>query len=111
MFYPTMMGYLLVTMALVAGADALSQRSPATLFTPHLGSAVWQARQVIEARVAANIADMLAGRRLRDPVVSSSAQHFWRAGVFLWRHDPREVRENILLGWVPGRHGPDCKGQ
>lgn len=41
---------------------------PATLFTPHLGSAVWQARQAIEARAAANIADLLAGRPPRDAV-------------------------------------------
>jgi phosphonate dehydrogenase len=41
---------------------------PETLFTPHLGSAVWQARQAIEARAAANIADALGGRRPRDAV-------------------------------------------
>ncbi|HEX2944073.1 MAG TPA: NAD(P)-dependent oxidoreductase [Rhodopila sp.] len=46
---------------------------PATLFTPHLGSAVWQARQAIEARAAANIADVLAGRPPRDAVASPSA--------------------------------------
>lgn len=41
---------------------------PATLFTPHLGSAVVAARQAIEARAVANIADCLAGRPPRDAV-------------------------------------------
>jgi phosphonate dehydrogenase len=39
---------------------------PATLFTPHLGSATVSARRAIEARAAANIADVLEGRPARD---------------------------------------------
>jgi phosphonate dehydrogenase len=39
---------------------------PATLFTPHLGSATVAARRAIELRAAANIADVLAGRPARD---------------------------------------------
>lgn len=39
---------------------------PATLFTPHLGSATLAARRAIEARAAANIEDVLAGRPARD---------------------------------------------
>jgi phosphonate dehydrogenase len=41
---------------------------PATLFTPHLGSAVIRARQEIEACAAANILDCLAGRTPRDAI-------------------------------------------
>jgi phosphonate dehydrogenase len=41
---------------------------PATLFTPHLGSAVIDVRQEIEARAAENILDALAGRVPRDAV-------------------------------------------
>jgi phosphonate dehydrogenase len=39
---------------------------PATLFTPHLGSATVAARRAIEAAAAANIADVLEGRPARD---------------------------------------------
>ncbi len=39
---------------------------PATLFTPHLGSATIAARRAIELRAAANIADVLEGRAARD---------------------------------------------
>jgi phosphonate dehydrogenase len=42
---------------------------PATLFTPHLGSATVAARRAIEARAAANIADVLEGRPARDAIV------------------------------------------
>jgi phosphonate dehydrogenase len=41
---------------------------PATLFTPHLGSATVVARRAIEKRAAENILDGLAGRGLRDRV-------------------------------------------
>ena len=41
---------------------------PATLFTPHIGSATMAARRAIEAAAADNIADGLAGRPLRDAV-------------------------------------------
>jgi phosphonate dehydrogenase len=41
---------------------------PATLFTPHVGSAVVRARQEIEACAAANIIDCLAGRTPRDAI-------------------------------------------
>ena len=41
---------------------------PATLFTPHIGSATLAARRAIEAAAAANIADGLAGLPLRDAV-------------------------------------------
>jgi phosphonate dehydrogenase len=40
---------------------------PATLFTPHLGSATLAARRAIELRAAANIADALGGGVVRDP--------------------------------------------
>ena len=43
-------------------------KHPATLFTPHLGSAVVRARQDIEACAAANIIDCLAGRTPRDAI-------------------------------------------
>jgi phosphonate dehydrogenase len=39
---------------------------PATLFTPHLGSATVAARRAIELRAAANILDVLEGRPARD---------------------------------------------
>jgi phosphonate dehydrogenase len=39
---------------------------PATLFTPHLGSAVVEVRRAIEHRAAANILDALSGRIPRD---------------------------------------------
>ena len=41
---------------------------PATLFTPHLGSAVIRARQQIEACAADNIIDCLQGRTPRDAI-------------------------------------------
>ncbi|MBS7792295.1 hydroxyacid dehydrogenase [Roseococcus sp. SDR] len=41
---------------------------PATLFTPHLGSATLAARRAIEARAAANILDVLDGRAARDRI-------------------------------------------
>lgn len=41
---------------------------PATLFTPHIGSAVTSVRQAIERRAAENILDLLAGRPPRDAV-------------------------------------------
>jgi phosphonate dehydrogenase len=41
---------------------------PATLFTPHLGSATLAARRAIEARAAANIFDVLQGRPARDAI-------------------------------------------
>ncbi|HET6306312.1 MAG TPA: phosphonate dehydrogenase [Rhodopila sp.] len=41
---------------------------PNTLFTPHLGSAVIQARQQIEACAATNILDCLSGRPPRDAI-------------------------------------------
>jgi phosphonate dehydrogenase len=41
---------------------------PATLFTPHLGSAVISVRRAIEARAADNILDVFAGRTPRDAV-------------------------------------------
>ena len=41
---------------------------PATLFTPHLGSAVESVRRAIELRAAANIADWACGRPPRDAV-------------------------------------------
>ena len=46
---------------------------PATLFTPHLGSAVESVRQAIELRAAANIADWASGRPPRDAVNHPSA--------------------------------------
>ena len=39
---------------------------PATLFTPHLGSATRAARRAIELRAAANVADVLGGGIARD---------------------------------------------
>jgi len=39
---------------------------PATLFTPHLGSATLAARRAIEARAAANILDVMQGKTARD---------------------------------------------
>lgn len=41
---------------------------PATVFTPHLGSAVHDARRAIELRAASNIVDWAAGRIPRDAV-------------------------------------------
>ncbi len=41
---------------------------PATLFTPHLGSAVTSVRRAIEDRAADNILDLLEGRTPRDAV-------------------------------------------
>lgn len=41
---------------------------PATLFTPHLGSAVVSVRRGIERRAAQNILDFIAGRPPRDAV-------------------------------------------
>lgn len=41
---------------------------PATLFTPHLGSAVEPVRRAIELRAVANIADWASGRPPRDAV-------------------------------------------
>jgi phosphonate dehydrogenase len=41
---------------------------PATLFTPHLGSAVESVRREIELRAAANIVDWACGRPPRDAV-------------------------------------------
>lgn len=41
---------------------------PATLFTPHLGSAVESVRREIELRAVANIADWACGRQPRDAV-------------------------------------------
>lgn len=43
-------------------------KHPATLFTPHLGSAVESARRDIELRAVANIADWAHGRPPRDAV-------------------------------------------
>lgn len=43
-------------------------RHPATLFTPHLGSAVQSVRRGIELRAATNIADWASGRPPRDAV-------------------------------------------
>lgn len=44
------------------------RRHPATLFTPHLGSAVTEVRRAIERRAAENILDALHGRIPRDAV-------------------------------------------
>ena len=41
---------------------------PATLFTPHLGSAIVHARRTIEMRAAENVADWASGRPPRDAV-------------------------------------------
>jgi phosphonate dehydrogenase len=41
---------------------------PATLFSPHLGSAVVAVRQAIERRAAENILDLLTGRAPRDAI-------------------------------------------
>ncbi len=46
---------------------------PATLFTPHLGSAVVSVRQAIERRAAENILDLLAGRPPRDAINQAAA--------------------------------------
>ncbi len=43
-------------------------KNPATLFTPHLGSAVESVRRAIELRAVANIADWACGRPPRDAV-------------------------------------------
>lgn len=43
-------------------------KHPATLFTPHLGSAVESVRRAIELRAVANIADWACGRPPRDAV-------------------------------------------
>ena len=43
-------------------------KNPATLFTPHLGSAVQSVRRAIELRAVANIADWACGRPPRDAV-------------------------------------------
>lgn len=48
-------------------APALREH-PATLFTPHLGSAVVRARRLIEERAADNIIDCLQGRTPRDAI-------------------------------------------
>lgn len=47
---------------------AALRRHPATLFTPHLGSAVTDVRRAIERRAADNIVDALSGRVPRDAV-------------------------------------------
>jgi phosphonate dehydrogenase len=47
---------------------AALRRHPATLFTPHLGSAVEDVRRAIEQRAADNIVDALSGRVPRDAV-------------------------------------------
>ena len=47
---------------------AALRRHPATLFTPHLGSAVSDVRRAIERRAANNIIDALSGRVPRDAV-------------------------------------------
>ncbi|HWF85950.1 MAG TPA: hypothetical protein VG222_13920, partial [Vicinamibacterales bacterium] len=44
------------------------RRHPNTLFTPHLGSAVVNARRAIEQRAAVNILDYFQGRPPRDAV-------------------------------------------
>ena len=46
---------------------------PATLFTPHLGSAVVQVRRAIESRAADNILDALGGRIPRDALNPSAS--------------------------------------
>ncbi len=48
--------------------SALLRDSSRTVFTPHLGSAVVETRRAIEAAAAANIIDVLQGRRPRDAV-------------------------------------------
>ena len=48
------------------------RRHPATLFTPHLGSAVTDIRRAIERRAAENIIDALTGRVPRDAVNPSA---------------------------------------
>jgi len=47
---------------------AALRRHPATLFTPHLGSAVTTVRRAIEQRAARSIGDALSGRVPRDAV-------------------------------------------
>jgi phosphonate dehydrogenase len=54
-------------------ASAL-RRHPATLFTPHLGSAVSDVRRAIERRAADNIIDALSGRVPRDTVNSAARE-------------------------------------
>jgi len=51
---------------------------PATLFTPHLGSAVIAVRRAIEQRAAANIIDALTGAIPRD-ALNPAASPPWRA--------------------------------
>jgi len=51
---------------------------PATLFTPHLGSAVIQVRRAIEHRAAANILDALQGHTPRD-ALNPTASPPWLA--------------------------------
>jgi phosphonate dehydrogenase len=53
--------------------DPALRRHPSTLFTPHIGSAVAEARQAIEARAAANILDVLEGRPPRDLITSKAS--------------------------------------
>ena len=48
-------------------------RHPATLFTPHLGSAVTSVRRAIERVAVVNILDALAGRTPRDAVNPGAA--------------------------------------
>jgi phosphonate dehydrogenase len=50
------------------------RRHPATLFTPHLGSAVTSVRRAIEQRAADNLIDALSGRVPRD-AVNPQARH------------------------------------
>jgi len=52
---------------------------PATLFTPHLGSAVVAVRRAIEQRAADNILDVLNGRVPRD-ALNPAASPPWLAG-------------------------------
>jgi len=51
---------------------------PATLFTPHLGSAVVEVRRAIERRAADNILDALGGHIPRD-ALNPTASPPWRA--------------------------------
>ena len=50
------------------GIPARLLKHPATLFTPHLGSAVESVRRTIELRAVANISDWASGRSPRDAV-------------------------------------------
>jgi phosphonate dehydrogenase len=52
---------------------------PATLFTPHLGSAVIEVRRAIERRATDNIIDALSGRLPRD-ALNPDASPPWLAG-------------------------------